>query len=80
LAVTLYLPASSTVTFLISRAAKYCWPSLSTDNCLCVGGRERRLMRWWKDWRVDGNQPCVYRCSQRRWCCATIELKGLDQP
>jgi hypothetical protein len=33
LAVTLYLPASSTVTFLISRAAKYCWPSLSTDNC-----------------------------------------------
>lgn len=29
-AVTLYLPASSTVTFLISRVAKYEWPSLST--------------------------------------------------
>ena len=32
LAVTLYLPASSTVTLLISRAAKYCWPSFCTDN------------------------------------------------
>lgn len=29
-AVTLYLPASSTVTFFISSVAKYEWPSLST--------------------------------------------------
>lgn len=32
LAVTLYLPASSTVTFLISRAAWYSWPFLSTES------------------------------------------------
>lgn len=47
-AVTLYLPASSTVTFLISRAAKYSWPSLSTDNC-------RNFKRiWMLIWFVGG--------------------------